>query len=108
MSDVYDRLDVCGGQAVMVESPTYFNALHPALTALKEINIEDFRLCREIVHAKVSKRMIVDVENPQVKSIASGLDESQTNAFNHCLTHRYVLQTNKTLKKVPLCPPPPV
>ena len=91
MSDVYDRLDVCSGQAVMVESPTYFNALHPALTALKEINIEDYRLCQEIVHAKVSTKLRLDVENPQVISIASCLDESQKNAFYHCLTHRLPL-----------------
>ena len=34
----------------MVESPTYFNALHPVLEALQEIKIEDFRLGRSIVN----------------------------------------------------------
>ncbi len=34
----------------MVESPTYFNALHPVLAALQEINIEDFRLSKSIVN----------------------------------------------------------
>jgi hypothetical protein len=91
VSDVYDRLDVCGGQAVMVESPTYFNALHPALTALKETNIEEFSLYNEIVHAKISSLLTLNVENSKVISIASCLDESQKQAFFHCLKHRFLL-----------------
>ncbi len=35
-------------QVVMVESPTYFNSTHPVLVAMKEINIEEFKLYREV------------------------------------------------------------
>jgi hypothetical protein len=77
-------------QAVMVESPTFFTALHPVLSALQETNIDDFRLCKPIVHAQpLDPRP--EVTSPEVLSIASGLDDSQRAAFIHCLTNKLAI-----------------
>ena len=74
----------------MVESPTYFTALHPVLTALKETNIDDFGLCKPIVHAQPFDPR-PEVTSPEVLSISAGLDDSQKAAFFHCLTNKLAI-----------------
>jgi hypothetical protein len=91
ISDIYDRLDVCGGQAVMVESPTYFNALYPSLAALQEINIEEFRLCKAIVNAHPSLPTCKNLDLPEISLISEGLDDSQNDAFLHSLTNNLAI-----------------
>ena len=109
-SDVCDLIDTSGGQAVMVESPTYFNALHPVLTALQEIDIDNFSLNQAIVNVQVSApyqnilkplynehRVLLPLdpvratEEQHLTVIKKGLDDSQAEAFNHCLDQKLAI-----------------
>ena len=76
----------------MVESPTYFHALHPALEALKEMEIERFKLRTAIVNAEAP--LSVDIPEQvfeDISQLAKPLDDSQEEAFFHCLTNKLAI-----------------
>ncbi|XP_046847639.1 uncharacterized protein LOC124441242 [Xenia sp. Carnegie-2017] len=57
ISEIVISLQTHAGFAVMVESPTYYHSLSPILKSLKEFDMENFSLQKEIVYTKASKKL---------------------------------------------------
>ncbi|XP_046848921.1 NFX1-type zinc finger-containing protein 1-like [Xenia sp. Carnegie-2017] len=57
ISKIVNSLHTQAGFAIMVESPTYYRSLSPILKSLKEFDMENFSLQKEIVYTKASKKL---------------------------------------------------
>ncbi|XP_028413034.1 NFX1-type zinc finger-containing protein 1-like [Dendronephthya gigantea] len=52
MSQIISSLQAHAGSGVMVESPTYYHSMSPILRSLKDFEMENFPLQREIIYAR--------------------------------------------------------
>ncbi|XP_046847641.1 NFX1-type zinc finger-containing protein 1-like [Xenia sp. Carnegie-2017] len=57
MSAILNSFQTQAGFAIMVESPTYYHSLSPILKSLKEFDMENFPLQKEIVYTKASAKL---------------------------------------------------
>ena len=90
LSDIFNCLNSCGGQAVMVESPTYFQAFNPVMSTLQRLDLNKFSLKESIVHARPSvleASQQVDLRDPEIEAISQTLDKFQLQAFSSALSN---------------------
>ena len=95
---IIQKMLLNSGRMIMAESPTYFKSFQHVLSSLKDFQLEDFHLYREIVHGVHSES---DHENTSDlnehvtrlfdKINYNQMEEHQQTSFLHALKHRLAI-----------------